>query len=254
MKVSVITVCYNARSTIRDTIESVIAQDYPDIEYIVVDGASSDGTTEILSEYRNRIDRLVSEQDAGIYDAMNKAWKMATGEFIGFLHADDCFSHEGCVRQIADSAAASIADVIITDVEIVARSKTSRTLRHYSARGFSRRWFEQGDMPPHPGMYVRRSVFERFGGFDRRFPISSDFDFAARVLYVHALKYEVLPLTLVRMRHGGMSTKWPMGPVRTIRDVYRSCRKNEIPITPFSIVAKYLRKIGQLSFAARQRS
>jgi len=252
MKISVITVCHNARQTIRDTIESVIRQDYPDIEYIVVDGASSDGTKEILSEYCNRIDRFVSEPDSGIYDAMNKAWKMATGDFIGFLHADDCFSHKGCVRQIAESAIASSADVIITDVEIVARRQASRTLRYYSARGFNRRWFEQGDMPPHPGMYVRRSVFERFGGFDRRFPISADFDFAARVLYVHALKYEIVPLTLVRMRQGGMSTKWPMGPVRTIRDVYRSCRKNGIPITPLSIVAKYLRKIRQLSFLARE--
>jgi len=252
LKISVITVCYNARQTIRDAIESVISQDYPDIEYIVVDGASSDGTTEILAEYRNRIDRLVSEQDAGIYDAMNKAWKMATGDFIGFLHADDCFSDAGCVRRIADSAMASSADVIIADVEIVARSQTSRTLRYYSARGFNRRWFEQGDMPPHPGMYVRRSVFERYGGFDRQFAISSDFDFAARVLYVHALKYEILPLTLVRMRQGGMSTKWPMGPIRTIRDVYRSCKKNGIPITPLSIASKYLRKIRQLSPMARQ--
>src|SRR5579864_8568492 len=141
MKISVITVCHNARQTIRDTIESVIGQDYPDIEYIVVDGASSDGTKEILSGYRNRIDRLVSEPDSGIYDAMNKAWKMATGDFIGFLHADDCFSHKGCVRRIAESARASSADVIITDVEIVARSQTSRTLRYYSARGFNRRWF-----------------------------------------------------------------------------------------------------------------
>ena len=98
MKISVITVCYNARKTIRDTVLSVISQDYPDIEYIVVDGGSSDGTTEIVSEYHNQIDRFVSEPDAGIYDAMNKAWKMATGDFIGFLHADDCFSHEGCVR------------------------------------------------------------------------------------------------------------------------------------------------------------
>ena len=251
MKISVITVCFNAHETIRDTVLSVISQDYPDIEYIVVDGGSSDGTKEILSEYRDRIDLFVSERDAGIYDAMNKAWKMATGDFIGFLHADDYFSHEGCVRQIVESAMASSADVIIADVEIVAQNETSRTIRYYSAQGFSRRWFEQGDMPPHPGMYVRRTVFERFGGFDHRFPISSDFDFAARILYVHALKYEIAPLTLVRMRQGGMSTKWPMGPVRTIRDVYRSCRKNGIPITPLSLISKYLRKIRQLSFVAR---
>ncbi len=245
MKVSVITVSYNARATIRDAIESVLSQDYTDIEYIVVDGASRDGTAEIIRQYGDRIDHYVSQPDHGIYDAMNKAVKLATGDLVGFLNADDMFADQSCVRRIADAAATTGCDVVLGDVQIVHPEQTGRTIRFYTARGFGRHWIEQGDMPPHPGMYVRRSVFERYGDFDLQFRTSSDFDFVARILYVHNLAYRLLPYTLVKMRHGGRSTALPFGPFRTLRDVYRACQKNRIPVTPLKLASKYVRKLGQ---------
>ena len=257
MKVSVITVCFNAQHTIRDTIESVLGQDHPDIEYIVADGASRDGTTEIIQRYAGRVAQFTSEPDRGLYDAMNKAWKMATGDLIGFLNADDYFADQSCVRRIVDAAVTSDADVILGSVDIISATETARLVRSYSAAGFHRGWIEQGDMPPHPAFYVRRSVFERCGGFDLQFQTSADFDFVARVLYVHSLAYEILPYTLVKMRYGGTSTTFPLGPIRTFRDVYRACKKNRVPITPLKVLTKYSRKLNQfraVSALAKSRS
>lgn len=248
LKVTIITVSYNAHGTIRDTLESVRAQDYPDIEHIVIDGGSSDGTQDVVRAHGSHLAHFISEPDDGLYDAMNKGWKLATGELIGYLHADDFFADVTCVRRLAQKAEESGADIILSDVDMVAADDTSRSIRFYSAQKFHRGWITQGDMPPYPGLYVRRSVFERFGGFDQQFRISADFDFVARLLYVHALAYAILPYTVVTMRYGGLSTQWPMGPLRMFRDVYRACKKNGIPATPISFAKKYLRKLRQFSF------
>ena len=247
MRITVITVCHNARKTIRETVKSVLEQEYRDVEYIVVDGASNDGTQEILEEYRPRIAQIVSEPDEGIYDAMNKAWKLASGDFVGYLHADDYFADQSCVGRIAEAATASDADVILGDVEIVSPRKTSNVVRKYSAQKFTPRWILEGDMPPYPGLYVRRSVFHRYGGFDLQFRTSADFDFVARLLHVHSLTYAMVPFTVVKMRNGGLSTRFPFGPVRTLRDVVGACKKNGIRLTPATIAAKYLRKLRQYS-------
>jgi glycosyltransferase involved in cell wall biosynthesis len=245
MKVTIVTVSFNAKNTIGHTLRSVQTQTHPDIEHIVIDGGSTDGTQDVVVEHGAHLARFVSERDDGLYDAMNKGWKIATGDLIGYLHADDYFSDDTCVSRIAALAETSNADIILGDVDIVAPDNLSRTIRVYSARDFSPVWIEQGDMPPYPGLYVRRSVFERHGGYDLQFRISADFDFVARMLYVHKLSYAILPYTLVKMRWGGLSTRWPWGPLKMLRDVYRACRKNGVPATPVSIAQKYLRKIRQ---------
>ena len=228
MKISIITVVYNARETIRDTIESVHRQFYSDIEHIVIDGASTDGTVEILESCRDKIDVLVSERDHGIYDGLNKGIRLATGEVIGFLNADDVYEDDWVLSRIASALANHRYDAAYGDLEYVAKDDLDRVIRYWRAGRFSYRRLGWGWMPPHPTFYVRRSIYERLGAFDTSFTIAADFDCMLRFLGPGRVAPAYIPSVLVKMRLGGVSNRSFGQIMLKMREDYRALRRNQV--------------------------
>lgn len=206
MKVSIITTCYNRAATIRGAVESVLAQDYPDIEYIIVDGASTDGTVEILREYEGRVARIVSEPDRGMYEAINKGIRMATGEVVGLLHSDDFFYDNHVVSRIVDRLQATGADFLYGNGLFVNAGNTDKVVRNWVG-GAYRTWkVRHGWLPLHPTCYIRREAMERRGLYNETYKIAADSDFLFRYLLGGDLTVTYLDEYIVRMRMGGLST------------------------------------------------
>lgn len=246
MKITVITVCFNAAKTIGSTLDSVAAQTHPDLEHIVIDGASTDGTLDIIAARGGRVARVVSEPDTGIFDAMNKGLRAATGDLIGFLHADDIYADPTALARIAALAEQTGADVLLGDVLMVKGENRETVVRDYSVRDFSPAWLEQGDQPPHPGFYHKADVIDRFGDYRTGFRYAGDYEFFARILHRGGCSYAILPgPPVVRMLMGGASNNSPLAPFRILREVYRGARENGIVLRPERVAQKYIRKIDQ---------
>jgi glycosyltransferase involved in cell wall biosynthesis len=246
LKISIITVTYNSAGTVEDTIRSVLSQDHPDLEYIVVDGGSSDGTLSVIEKYRDRITAVVSEPDQGAYDAMNKGIGLASGEVIGILHSDDVYAHSGAISRIAGAFQKYQTDTVFGDLVLVKRGDTSKITRYYRAANFSVKSLACGRMPPHPAFFVKKSCYDRYGTFKTDYKIAADFDLVARFFHVHGLTYHYLPGVLVKMRTGGMSTRSLKSNIILNQEILRACRDNGIGTNIFKIYSKYLTKIGQM--------
>lgn len=247
MKVSIITVCYNSGETIRGAIESVIAQDYADIEYIVVDGGSTDNTLAIIEEYRSSISVLISERDRGIYDAMNKGVAHATGDVVGLLNSDDFYdSHHAISDVVAAFSCAPTADVVFGDVVFVAADDLTCVTRYYSSEAFKPWKLRFGWMPPHPATFVRNQVYTRFGDYSLNYKISSDYEIFVRWLLVNKLNYLRVDKVLVRMRAGGASTSGIRSSVRLNQEIVRACRENGIYTNIFMVLLKVPFKLFEL--------
>lgn len=238
MKVSIITVCYNSSSTIRDTIESVLSQSYEDIEYIVVDGASTDSTLDILSEYRDRIATVVSEKDKGIYDAMNKGVAAANGDFIGILNSDDMFFDGDTVKNLVSFLKERPdIDASYADLVFVQRQKTDVVTRKYSSSGFTVGKIRFGFMIPHPTFYARRELFEKFGSYKLGYRVSADFELMAR-FFTKSVKMARYPAVMVKMRDGGISTTGFWWRVHQNLEIVRACKENGIYTNIFMVAMK----------------
>lgn len=245
MRVSVITVCFNSVATIADTLRSVKEQTHIDVEHIVVDGGSKDGTLEIIAGMPNRIARLVSESDRGIYDAMNKGLGLATGEIVGFLNSDDVYADKESLAEIVRSFDASDVDACYGDVLFVAADDPWRMVRYWRAGPYRPGRLAQGWMPPHPTFYVRRCAYEAFGGFDIDYRLQADFEMAIRLLEIQKLCVAYIPRILVRMRMGGASNASIRNVIRGNREAYRAARKHCLPVGPMFILKKILSRIPQ---------
>ena len=207
MKVSIITVSYNSAATIGDTLASVAAQTHPQVEHLVVDGASSDGTLEMVRQRGGHVAKLVSEPDRGIYDAMNKGLALATGDVVGFLNADDMLASTQTVAAMANALATTDADAIYGDLVYVRQERPDQVVRHWHSGEFWPGRLRYGWMPPHPTLYVRRDRLLAMGGFDIRLRIAADYDLMLRLLRQPEVRVTYLPLVLVRMRTGGASNR-----------------------------------------------
>jgi glycosyltransferase len=207
MKISVITITYNSEKTLRDTIESVLGQSYPDIEYIIVDGKSKDSTCDIVRSYGDRISRFVSEKDNGLYDALNKGIRLATGDVVGFLHSDDIYASTETIKMIAQAFIKFKVDSVYGDLVYVDQDDTDKIIRFWRSRKFRRGRALTGWMPPHPTFYVKREVYEKFGGFNTTFRIAADYESILRFLVRFRVSTYYIPLVLIRMRVGGESNK-----------------------------------------------
>lgn len=209
MKFSLITVTFNSSSTLRDTIQSVASQTYQDIEYIIVDGKSKDSTLEIIREYEPRFDgkmRWVSEPDRGLYDAMNKGFRMATGNVIGIINSDDLLSEPTAVEKIVKTFEINKeADAVYADLYYVAQNDTSKIVRHWVSG--KQRPFRYGWHPAHPTFYVKREVYQKYGLFDLEFKFAADFELMLRLIDKYHIKLAYLSEPLVRMRLGGTTSK-----------------------------------------------
>ncbi len=243
MKISIVTVAYNAAHTIGDTLASVAAQTHPDIEHIVVDGASTDGTLAVVARQGGHVARLISEPDKGIYDAMNKGLRVATGDVIGLLNADDVYADDGVLARVASTMTHERLDALFGDAEFVHPERPDRPLRRYRSDRFRPDRIAWGWMPAHPTLFLRRQVYERFGLFRSDYRIAGDFELVARVFHGGTLKYRHLPEVMVRMRTGGISTGGWRSTLLLNREVLRACRENGIRTSLPRILSKYPAKL-----------
>lgn len=228
MKLSLITVTYNSAETLKETIQSVRHQEMDDFEYIVVDGNSKDSTTQLLSLNEDIITRWISEPDNGIYDAMNKGLKMATGDIIGFLHADDQLASFNTLKNIISAFSNGEIDLLYGDLLYVQAKNPENTIRYWKSGQFKHGLLKLGWMPPHPTVYFKRNLINKIGFFDTTFKIAADYDWILRCLICKDIKVFYLPKVLVRMRIGGASNKSLKNIYRKTREDYRAIRNNEI--------------------------
>lgn len=253
MKISVITVCLNCAATIRSTIESVLSQTHGDVEYIIVDGGSDDGTLSIIDEYRANIANVISGPDAGIYDAMNKGVSLATGDIVGILNADDFFENDRVLTDVAAAFAREPSvDVVFGDVVFVRPDDLSRVVRYYDSSRFRPWKLRFGWMPPHPATFVRRSVYQLYGFYRTDYRIASDYERFVRWLLVHGLHYLRIDKVLVRMRTGGISTAGLRGNLLLNREIVRACRDNGVYTNLFVVLSKLPMKLLELVKKQRQ--
>lgn len=206
MKVSIITSCFNREATIADTIRSVLAQTYSDIEYIVIDGASKDGSLAVINQYKDQIATIVSEPDHGMYEGVNKGLRRATGDIVGLMHSDDFFYAPDTVAHIVRLFEQTGADLVYGNGLFVDATDTNKVVRNWISGQYSKAKMRRGWLPLHPTVYVRRECFERLGLYDESFKIAADSDWLVRYMYEGNLKIAYLDEYIVRMRMGGLST------------------------------------------------
>jgi glycosyltransferase involved in cell wall biosynthesis len=228
MKISVITATWNCVETVGDCLASVAGQSYPDLEHILIDGGSRDGTLEVLQAHCDRLAVLVSEPDGGIYDALNKGIARATGEVVGLLHADDVYADGDVLARVAAAFADPAVEAVYGDLVYVAREDTGRVIRYWRSGAFRPARLRRGWMPPHPTLYLRRALYARFGVFDTRYRIAADYDLMLRMLTQMSGRVLYLPEVLVRMRVGGVSNR-SLGKIlqKSLED-YRALRANRV--------------------------
>lgn len=242
LKLSIVTAVRNMADTIGDTLRSVASQSHSDIEHIVVDGLSTDGTLDVVARFPH-VARIISESDRGLYDAMNKGARAATGEYVSWLNADDMLSDPTALEKVVKAAERRPA-VVAASVDMVDPVDTQKVNRRYSVRGFNPRWLRYGYAVPHPGFHIRRDVLERLGGFDLQFPLAADFDLIARAIHGEQESYVLLDEVVVRMRMGGHSYGL-RSMLRMLEEVHASCRKNNIPTNRALMLYRYVHKALQ---------
>lgn len=244
MKISVITTVLNARDTLPDALESLWAQDYPDIEHIVIDGGSTDGTVELIESHRDRIDHFSSEPDDGLYDAFNKGIKAATGDIVGFLHADDLFAGSTVLSDLVRCMSHADATLVYGDLRYVDRVRPERVIRHWHSGVFSERQLAWGWMPPHPTLFVNRALFLEVGLFDTQFRIAGDYDHILRLFSHKEARSAYLEQVVTLMRVGGVSNRSLSNLRRKSTEDYRII-KAHLGRGALTLLAKNLRKIPQ---------
>lgn len=244
MKISIITAVYNNRENIEETLISVKNQSYRNIEYIVIDGASNDGTTEIIKAYNDSITILRSEPDKGIYDALNKGIEVATGDYIGFLHSDDVFATNSTIELLSNSLSTTTTDGIYGDLLYIDKYDSSKIIRSWKSKPFHIKNIYFGWMPAHPTLFLKREVYKKHGLFDTTFKISADYDFMIRILQDKSLRFEYIQQIITKMRTGGTSNRFSHLFLKSREDL-RALRKNNLSIlSPFVLFCKNVRKIG----------
>lgn len=206
MKISIVTITYNSAATIEDTIKSVVAQDYSDMEYLLIDGKSKDNTLQIVEKYKDKITKIVSEKDGGLYYGLNKGLKMASGDVIGAIHSDDLYAHAQVISNVMKLFNADPElEGVYADLIFVNREDTNKVMRVWKAGECKPDSFEKGWMPPHPTFFVRKSVYEKYGYINTDLKLSADYELMLRLIHKHKIKIAYLPETIVKMRMGGVS-------------------------------------------------
>jgi glycosyltransferase len=248
LKLSIITAVYNSKDTIEDCLKSVASQTYKDVEHIIIDGGSTDGTMEVIENNKYKIinNKLLSEPDEGIYDALNKGIKLATGDVIGLLHSDDIYFDENVLTKVAKVFEKEKVDSVYGDLIYVDKKDTSKVFRYWKAGEFSEDSLRKGWMPPHPAFFVRKEIFYKYGLYDTTLKIASDYDLILRFLGKHKITTAYLPEILVKMRWGGKSNKSLSSIIQKSCEDYRALKKNNFPNALWVLIMKNLSKLPQL--------
>lgn len=243
LKVSIITVCYNSAATIEDTIKSVRAQRYKNIEYIVVDGNSTDLTNDIVEKYRSTVSVHISERDAGLYDAMNKGIKVSTGDVVGILNSDDVLFDDDSIHNIVKAFSDDTTlNAVYADVGFYDQTLATKK-RHYSSSGFAFSKLKFGIMPAHPSLYIKRDLFANLGFYSLGYKIAADFDMIVRLFSLPDFHSKYLRQEIVKMRMGGISTSGFSANVLLNREILISLKNNGIYSSYLHLLIKYPKKI-----------
>ncbi|HTE01132.1 MAG TPA: glycosyltransferase family 2 protein [Mucilaginibacter sp.] len=246
LKISIITVCYNSEKTIETTIQSVISQDYPNIEYIIVDGKSKDGTMDIVNKYKENIAKSISEPDKGLYDAMNKGIDMATGSIIGILNSDDLFFSNSTISEIAAAFEGSRqVDAVYGNITFFKGDATEDRIRTWITKPYYPKFFDHGEVPPHPALFVKKSVYDVIGAYFASFKLASDYEFMLRAFKVHGYTPLHLDQIIVKMRMGGESTKSFKNTIIANKEVSASWKMNNIKPPAYFWMLRIGKKILQ---------
>lgn len=243
MKVSIITVVRNNATTIKDAIDSVLSQTYENIEYIVVDGASTDGTVGIVKSYGDKISKFMSEPDKGLYDAMNKGVKLATGNIVGILNSDDFYIDEFVCERVVKEFEEKGVDSVYADLVFVKPENIDRVVRYYDSSHFSPSKFAYGWMPAHPTFFVKKDIYEKYGLFKTDYKIAADYELLTRFLAKNRITYSYLKEPIVKMRMGGASTSGIKSNYILNKEIIRACKENGIYTNWWMVLSKYPKKI-----------
>jgi len=245
MLISVVTVARNNAATIEQTIRSVAAQEHPEVDHVVVDGASTDGTVGVVESHRETVTTFVTEPDGGIYDGMNKGIGLAKGEVIGTLNADDFYAGPGVLASVARVFRDPLVDACYGDLLYVDQHDTDRVVRYWRSRPYQPGLCRTGWMPAHPTFFVRRRVYERHGRFNLAYRFCADFELTTRFLEVHGIRSVYIPQIMVHMRTGGATNRSLSNIVRGNLESYRACRNLNLRVTPLFIARKVLQRVPQ---------
>lgn len=230
MKISIITITYNSQKTLDDTIKSVLSQKYNDIEYIIVDGNSKDSTIDIVKSYGDKISKFVSEKDNGIYDAMNKGLRLATGDVVGILNSDDVYFDEHVIEKVMHKFQKENVDSVYGDLYYVKPENLNEVVRYWKSSDFVKGSFAKGWHPPHPSFFVKREVYEKYGTFDLNMKVSADFELMLRFLEKFKISTLYLPEVIVRMRIGGESNRSIGNIIKGNRSILKAFEKNQVKV------------------------
>jgi glycosyltransferase involved in cell wall biosynthesis len=244
-KVSIITVCLNNVDTLEDTVRSVAAQTYSNIEYIVVDGQSTDGTLSLIEKYKGSISKFVSEKDKGIYFAINKGIQMATGDIIGLLHGDDFYDSDTIISDVVHAFEKSGADCVYGDLQFVDRANPEKVTRNWISGQYKPNMFLKGWMPPHPAFFIKKSCIDKYGDYNTSLYQASDYEFMLRMIHKHQIKVSYLPKVLVKMKTGGASNKSLINRIKNNLEDRKAWKINNLSPSIFTLFIKPLSKIGQ---------
>ena len=247
MRVSIITIVYNNEKFIGDTIRSVIKQNYPDIEYIIVDGLSTDGTMDIINGFKDKINITISEKDFGLYDAINKGIMVASGDIIGILNSDDIFYDDFVISKVVNAFINNEIDATIGDVLFI-RNKNNKVIRYYSSEKWKPSKFTRGFMPPHPSFFVKKSIFNKLGYYKLHYKIAADYELLIRFLFVNKIKWKYISIITTKMRIGGKSTKNLNSIITLNKEILLACKENGLKTNYLKIYSKYLLKPFEFIF------
>ncbi|EJD6663201.1 glycosyltransferase family 2 protein [Providencia sp. CRE-3FA-0001] len=242
MKISIITATYNSSKTIIDTILSLEKQTYSNIEYIIVDGASSDNTLDIIKKYSTKISTIISEPDKGIYDALNKGIMASTGDIVGFLHSDDIFAYPNAIEDLVNTLVNDESQAIYADLEYVSKENTENVVRRWVSGSYKHENLKKGWMPPHPTFFMKKELYKEHGVFDLNFKISADYDSLLRYLWLHNISVSYLPKVVTKMRVGGESNRSFLNILKKTKEDILVLQKNNI----FWVYPLFMKNISKL--------
>jgi len=245
LKISIITITYNSAATLEETLLSVIGQTYKDIEYIIVDGKSTDDTLKIIEKHKDKISKLISEEDKGLYHALNKGIEMATGDVIGILHSDDFYIDENVIQKYANTFLKSKSDSVYSDLYYVDKTQTNKIIRKWKSGEYSDKSFVNGWMPPHPTFFVKKEIYKKLGKFNTDFKSAADYELMLRFIQKNKISISYLPEYTVKMRVGGKSNVSVQNRVNANLEDRKAWEINGLKPRFYTLYLKPFRKILQ---------
>jgi glycosyltransferase involved in cell wall biosynthesis len=246
MKISIITVVYNNERTIREAINSVLKQTYSDIEYVIIDGNSIDKTVQLINEYSDQLGYFISEKDKGIYDAMNKGIKAATGDVIGILNSDDLYRDSTVIEIVMNEFIQDpTLDIVYGDLVYVKNNNVDKVVRYWKSNSYYKYFFETGNVPPHPSLFVKREVYEQVGYFDLNYKLAADYEFMLRVFKKFDFKSKYINKVIVKMRLGGATNQSLSNIKRQNIEIISAWKNNNLNVPLLLMPLRFLKRLFQ---------